>query len=162
MRLHAALLLFTALGLAAVPAQAQWKWKDANGQVHVSDLPPPRDVPDKDVLKRPDPGQRRSGPAAAPAASAASAATRLPVDPELEARRQRAEQEQKAKSKAEDEKQAAQRAENCRRARQHLAALESGQRIARLNDKGEREILDDKARADEMQQAQQVIASECR
>ena len=38
---------------------------------------------------------------------------------------------------------AAQRRENCGRARGHASALESGQRIARTNEKGEREILDD-------------------
>ena len=57
---------------------------------------------------------------------------------------------------------AAQRGENCQRARSQQAALESGQRIARLNDKGEREVLDDKGRAEELRQAREVIASECR
>jgi hypothetical protein len=55
-----------------------------------------------------------------------------------------------------------QRAENCRNARAHLAALDTGQRIARFNDKGEREVLDDKQRADETRRAREVIASECR
>ena len=44
--------------LAAPPAFAQWKWKDAQGRVTVSDLPPPRSVPDKDILQRPE-AQRR-------------------------------------------------------------------------------------------------------
>jgi hypothetical protein len=34
--------------------------------------------------------------------------------------------------------------------------------MARVNDKGEREVLDDKARADEMRRARDVIASDCR
>ena len=41
-------------------------------------------------------------------------------------------------------------------------ALQGGQRIARINDKGEREVLDDRGRADEMRQARDVIASDCR
>jgi hypothetical protein len=154
--------------LTATPsAWAQWKWKDAKGQVHISDLPPPRDVPDKDVMQRPSESTRRAAATAAAQASAASApppaaAAKPKVDPEIEARRTRQEQEQKAKEKATEEKASSQRSENCQRARQHLATLESGMRIARLNDKGEREILDDKARAEEMQRARQVMASECR
>jgi hypothetical protein len=40
--------------------------------------------------------------------------------------------------------------------------LESGQRIARVNAQGEREVLDDKGRAEEMQRARQVMASDCK
>jgi hypothetical protein len=156
-----ALLLTSALLLATLPAQAQWKWRDKSGQITASDLPPPREVPEKDILQRPDPALRRPP---APAASAASGL--LPGKPagdkELDARRHAGEQEQQAKARADEEKLAAQRAENCRRARSHVSALESGQRIARTNDKGEREILDDKGRADEMRRANEVIASDCR
>lgn len=156
--------LATALVLAILPAHAQWKWKDRNGQTHISDLPPPRDIPEKDVLQRPAEPVRRAATAPASAAStpAASAEAKPRVDPALEARRQKAEQDQKARAKAEEERVAGQRAENCQRARQHLATLDSGMRVARLNDKGEREILDDKGRADEVQRTRQVIASECR
>lgn len=155
----------SAMLVTATPsAWAQWKWKDSKGQVHVSDLPPPRDIPDKDVMQRPTESTRRAAATAAAQASAASAtpAAKPKVDPEIEARRVRQEQEQKAREKAAEDKLSSQRAENCQRARQHLATLESGMRIARLNDKGEREILDDKARAEEMQRARQVMASECR
>ena len=43
-----------------------------------------------------------------------------------------------------------------------MRTLESGMRLARTNDKGEREILDDKQRADETQRTRQdVIAADC-
>jgi hypothetical protein len=146
---------------AALPAHAQWKWKDARGQVHVSDTPPPHDVPDKDIVQRPT--QRRAPVASTAASTPASAApTRPPTDPELEARKARAEAEQKAKAKADDDKVAAMRAENCQRARQHMATLQSGQRLARMNAQGEREVLDDKARAEEMASARRVIDADCR
>lgn len=157
-------VLVCCLGLLvaiATPAQAQWKWKDARGQVHVSDIPPPREVQDKDILQRPSPAQRRASPAAsAPAASAPAA--RPTVDPEIEARRKRAEAEQQAKAAAENDKIASLRAENCQRARRHLASLETGQRLARTNDKGEREVLDDKARAEEVAHARRAIDADCR
>ena len=154
-------LLATGLLLAILPAQAQWKWRDKGGQITASDLPPPREVPEKDILQRPDLSQRRTP---APAASAASGLlpAKPAVDKELDARRRAGEQEQQAKARADEDKLAAQRAENCRRARGQLTALEGGQRMARTNDKGEREILDDKGRADEMRRANEVIAAECR
>jgi len=156
------------LALAVPAAQAQWKWRDKSGQINASDRPPPLDVPEKDILARPAPEARRVFPlaAATSAASAASApgvAARAPAgDAQLEARRRAAEQEQASKAKADEERGKAQRADNCRRARGHLAALETGQRIARVNDKGEREVLDDRAIAEETRHARSVIAADCR
>ena len=158
---------WTACVLAAValcgPAQAQWKWRDANGRITASDLPPPREIPDKDILQRPSPSRVAvpAAPASASASAAAPAARPAP-DKELEARRRAAEQQQQAKTKAEEERVAAMRAENCKRARSHLATLETGQRLARINDKGEREVLDDAARAEEAKRAREVMASDCR
>jgi hypothetical protein len=155
---HALLLL--ALVLAVLPAQAQWKWRDKAGQITASDLPPPRDVPEKDIMQRPDLTPRRAAPP--PAAAAASGVARPAVDKELEARKRAGEQEQLNKAKGDEDRLAQQRAENCRRARGHVAALDTGQRIARTNEKGEREVLDDKGRAEEMRRANEVIASDCR
>lgn len=160
--LAAALIMALSATQAQVSAQAQWKWKDSSGQVHVSDLPPPREIADKDVLERPNPSARRAAPVSAASAPASAAGARARVDPELEARRAKAEHERLAKAKADDDALSAQRGENCQRARAHLSALDTGQRIARLNSKGEREVLDDKGRAEEMQRARQVIASDCR
>ena len=158
-----AALVLAALLATSLPADAQWIWRDKDKHITASDLPPPHDVPDRDILQRPDLNARPRAPAvAASAATPGAAASKPPVDPELEARRHAAEQQQKAKAQAEDQKLAAQRADNCRRARSELTALQSGQRMARINDKGEREILDDKGRADEMRRANEVIASECR
>lgn len=149
---------------AQAQTQPQWKWRDDKGQVHVSDLPPPRDVPEKDVLQHPDATARRAPTAASAAATTPSVApvARPTVDAELEKRRKASEQEKAAKTKSDDDKLDAQRRENCSRARAHAAALDSGQRIARINDKGEREVLDDRGRADEMRRARDVIASDCR
>jgi hypothetical protein len=151
--------------LLAAEAQAQWKWRDSRGQIHVSDTPPPRDVADKDVLQRPEVAVRKPVAAAAAAASAASApagAARPPVDAELEERRKRAEQDKAARAKSDEQKAAAVRKDNCQRARDQLVTLDSGQRIARIKADGEREILDDDQRAREARRAREVIAAECR
>jgi hypothetical protein len=158
-------LVLAALACLAMsgPAQAQWKWRDSRGQIHVSDIPPPRDIPEKDVLQRPEVVVRKPAPALAPASAASGAApAKAAVDPELEEKRRRAEQEQEARKKADEKKAAAVRADNCQRAREQLATLDSGQRIARVKADGEREILDDDQRAKEARRARDLIASECR
>jgi hypothetical protein len=146
-----------------------WKWKEASGQIVVSDRPPPASIPDSAILVRPI-SSVRGRLAAAPAAPAASAAaadaanqqTAPRVDPELEARRKKATDEQVAQQRVQEEKNAAVRAENCSRARGQLSALSEGLRMTRTNDKGEREVLDDKGRAEEMQRARAVVASDCK
>jgi hypothetical protein len=160
--LAATLLCISAMAAPSVP----WKYRDAQGRIVVSDLPPPANVPDKDILERPTVPVRRAAvpPPAASAASAAAPAAALAQgsDPELEARRKKLADEQQAQQRVQQEKDAAQRADNCSRAKSHLAALSDGLRMARTNEKGEREILDDKGRAEEMQRARQVIASDCK
>lgn len=162
-RLIAVLLCGLLTASLSAPAAAQWKWRDKNGQITVSDLPPPRDVPQQNILQRPDPAAATRAAAPAPAASGPlEVPGKPPVDKELQARKQAADLEQAARAKADSERVNAQRSENCRNARSHLAALDTGQRIARYNDKGEREILDDKQRATETKRARDVIASDCR
>lgn len=160
----AATLLF---GLACSGASAQWKWRDANGRITASDLAPPSSVPDRDILARPSDQRSASGtPSAVPAASAPPTSARPVVtvgtDPELEARRKRAADEQSLQKRQGEQREAAARAENCNRVRANLGALTQGGRIARANTQGEREILDDKAIADELRRAQAAVASECR
>jgi len=146
---------------AAAQTTTPWKWRDKAGQVHISDLPPPRDIAEKDILQRPMVIQRQV--AAQAAASAPSApASGAKADPELEARRQRVRQEQEARAKADDAAQAEVRAENCKRAQSYLRTLEDGRPQFRYTEKGEREVLDDQQRHAEMQRARQTIASDCR
>jgi type IV secretory pathway VirB10-like protein len=162
-RLAGLSLVAMACLLLSTPAEAQWKWRDSRGQIHISDIPPPRDIPDKDVLQRPEVTVRKAAPAPlAVASAAASAPAKAPVDAELEERRKRTEQEQAARTEADKQKAAAVRKDNCQRAREQLATLDSGQRIARVKADGEREILDDEQRARESRRARELIASECR
>lgn len=150
------------------PLPPIWKWLDASGQVQFSDLPPPLSVPAKDILERPTLQQKTAAAAAVAAAAAASGASapaaigQTRTDPELEARRKRAADDQAAGQRQLQERDGAIRAENCNRARAHLAALGDGLRMTRTNAQGEREVLDDKARAEEMQRARSVVASDCR
>ena len=53
------------------------------------------------------------------------------------------------------------RAAHCTRLRDAWATLESGVRLARILPNGEREVLDDAARAAERQRLQGLLASDC-
>jgi flagellar biosynthesis GTPase FlhF len=168
-------LLIAALSLTtASPASAQWKWRDKAGRTQYSDVPPPPEVTERDILSRP-PGSTSSkstsaavtNAASAPASSASAAALKPKnSDPELEAKleakRKKAEQDAADAKKADEAKLAAIRAENCKRAKAYMRSIEGGMRIARTNEKGEREILDDTARATETKNTRDVITSDCK
>lgn len=164
-----AALLLAAIALAHGSALAgvQWKWKDANGAIQYSDRPPPPGTPDSHILARPvgskAPAQRAQAPQPVSQVTEAASAASTPKseDPELEARRKKAAAEEAAKKKAEEEKIARQKADNCQRARSYQRSLQDGIRIVRTSPNGEREILDDKGRADEMQRTQESIQNNC-
>lgn len=167
-------MAFTAL------ASAQWQWIGKDGRKVFSDQSPPAEIQDKDILKRPSGSVRSSPPVVIDAAGAAAvtaagkpaSATSAPIakasapkvtgkDAELEAKKKKAEDEQAEKKKAEEEKVAKVKAENCARAKNGLATLKSGVRMAARNDKGETEVFDDAKRAAESKRAQEIIDSSC-
>lgn len=160
--------------LCAMPlaAAAQWQWIDKDGRKVFSDQAPPPDIPDKNIVRRAGVPVARHGAPLAPAASdavpseasASAAGSPKPsgVDKELEEKARKAEEAEKAKQAAEAQKLAKTKADNCGRARQGKATMDSGIRVARVNAQGEREIMDDKARATEQQRLQSVIDSDCK
>ena len=160
--------------LCAVPlaASAQWQWIDKDGRKVFSDQAPPPDVPDKNILRRAGAPVARHGTLPAPAvadatpgetpAPAASGPKPSGVDKELEEKARKAEEAEKAKQAAEKQKIAQAKAENCTRARQGKATFDSGIRVARVNAQGEREVMDDRARAAEAQRLQSVIDADCK
>lgn len=174
------LLTFSAL------AAAQWQWTDASGRKVYSDQPPPAEIPDKAIVRRPNqqmvarPSAAASGavasggqsgtPAvaantaasgAAPAAAASKPAAGAGKDSELEKRKAAADAAEAAKKKEEEQKRATARAENCQRARSSLTSLQSGVRITRIGPNGERQFLSDEEKATESRRAQEIIQSEC-
>lgn len=175
------LLVAACLGTLSLATTAQWQWIDGNGKKVFSDQAPPISVPEKNIVQRPGgtaapripaPSQSQSPSPSQPAATAASAAlprasasAGLPrpsgVDRDLEEKTRRAEDADKARQAAEAERVARAKADNCARARQGRSTFDSGIRIARINANGEREIMDDTARAAETQRLQSIIDSEC-
>lgn len=165
------LLRASLLGLAcALPALslAQWQWIDKDGHKVFSDQSPPADVPAKNILRRP--GSRSMPVEAAPAAVAASQAAKPAAsapklsgkDQELQEKKKQAEAAEAQKKKAQEEEVAKARADNCARAKRSKATFDSGVRVSTTNDKGEREIMDDAARANEIKRLERIIASDCK
>lgn len=154
---------------------AQWQWIDQDGHQVFSDRAPPPNVADKNILKRPvvrtERNDKRTAPAASPASSAAvasqaaetaSAIKTIGVDKELMEKKKLAEQAETAKRQAEQERGLKTKVENCSRARQAKATFDSGMRMGRMNEKGEREVLDDSARAAEIKRIQTLIEADCK
>lgn len=154
--------------LVPLVASAQWQWIDKSGRKVFSDQAPPPEIAADKILKRPGPRGRSvdAQPAPETAAAAAAAAPALPKvtgkDKVLDEKKKQMDAAEAEKKKAQEEKVAAMRAENCTRARSAKATYDTGVRISRVNDKGEREILDDKQRAAEMKHLDGVIARDCK
>lgn len=158
-------LICMALCLYALAASAQWQWMDKDDRKVFSDRPPPSDIPEKSILKRP--GSHGSAataltPAAAPAPASGTAAAPAGVDKSLQDKKKQAEDAEAARRKAEEERNARLMAENCSRAQQAKSGLDSGARMARINEKGEREFMDEGALATEGQRLQSIINENCR
>lgn len=147
---------------AATVAQAQWSWIDKDGRKVFSDRPPPADVKDKDVVKRPGAVAASPKPAANATANNAPAPQPGGADPELAAKLIQADAAEAARKKAEQDNTARIRADNCERARQAKATYDSGMKLARINAQGQRELLDDEARGTESRRLDAIIASDCR
>lgn len=146
---------------------AQWQWIDKDGRKVFSDRSPPAEIQEKDILKRPggkSPSLPTSSADPAPAAAAAvkAGAPKLSgKDALLEARKKQADEEDATKKKLEKEKLAHAKADNCERARDGLVTIQSGVRLSVVNAKGEREFMDDNARAAQKEQLQGIATSEC-
>ncbi|WHZ11831.1 MAG: Putative transmembrane protein [Burkholderiaceae bacterium] len=156
-------LVFGLACLLSASAMAQWQWIDKDGHKVFSDRAPPADIPDQNILQRPT----MVAPAAVAPVGAEPGNAAVPApkiggqDKALEQKKKQVEEAAAAKKKAEEEKIARAQADNCARARQSMLQLQSGVRIATMNDKGERVFMDDAARAAETQRVQGIIGSDC-
>ncbi len=144
-----AALLVLAAALAAHPAHATlWRWLDANGHVVYSDIPPTGDVK----------AERVSG--AAPPANPNAVKEMVSQEADLKKRQmQRAEEAGKAdKAKAD----AARREELCNQARGQQKALQmENVKHIRVNERGERVVMDAAMRQQERERIDAFLRKEC-
>ena len=140
---------------AAAAAAQQYKWVDQNGKVQYGDVPPPGV---KAQRLRPPPGGAAPAPAAAAKKDEKGAKA---LSPEAAYRKRQEDAQKENEKAAQAEQEAAAKRENCVRAQESLRTLESGQRIARTDAKGERYYLEDAQIAQEITRARQIVRESC-
>ena len=148
----AAIATLAVLALLAAGAQAQvlcWTTKD--GKRQCGDTPPP--------------GVRTTAIStpAAPAAPAepAKKGAKPPADAEQEFKKRQIEAQKSREKEQQAQEQSEAKKQNCERAREALRALESGQRISRVDKEGERYYLDEQQTAQETDRARQAVQKNC-
>lgn len=143
---QASLALLLLLPFAAT-AQV-YSWKDAQGKIHYGDRPPAERQT-----------QVRQLPKAPSATEDVEAARKAAAERQFSQREKQAGGD--SKPAPEDPAQAKIREENCQRAKNTLAALESGQMRFTLNAQGERVALDGQLREEELARARKSVADWC-
>lgn len=152
----------------ALPAAAQWAWKDDTGRTVYSDRPPPANVKAEQILRQPS-AQSMGAPSANPAPQegkadgkdAPKAGPKTLAEREMEFRKRMQDNADAEKKQAEEQARNEQRSAECERLRGYLRALEEGQRIARTDAQGNRELLDDAQRASEVRRVREGLGRSC-
>ncbi|MBP7394696.1 MAG: DUF4124 domain-containing protein [Zoogloea sp.] len=154
-------LFVAALCTFGLAAQAQWQWVDNAGRKVFSDQAPPPDIPLKNIVKQP--GKSAATSVEAPSTPASAATPQLSNDDkELLAKKKKTDSEAMARIKEEADSLSKIKATNCEKAKANQALLDSGVRMAVTNAKGEREFLDDAARAAEQRRIRTVMETNCK
>jgi hypothetical protein len=154
-----AVVFAAAMAFALAAGAQQYKWVDKDGKVRYGDSPPPGVK--ATALKAPP----AAAAASKPGAKDAKGAPKGPLTPaEQEAafrkRQQEAVKEREKQAQATQETEA--KKENCARAQEVLRSLQSGERVARTDAKGERYFLEDEQRAAEAAKAQKSVSEWCK
>jgi hypothetical protein len=159
--------LSLALVLSAATSHAEiYKWKDKNGVVRYSDIPPPSNVPYQSIgkkTKEPAPAPDAPTDASIPDTSPAAASQqKTPEEPSMvDADKQQKEEEAARQSAAAAEEEQKQKQDQCASAKAKLQSFQQGGRIFKMNEKGEREFLDDAAVAQGLESAQAEVDKYC-
>lgn len=156
-----------ALLLIPVAVQAQaYKWRDEKGGIVYSDKPPPANIPPGNILQAPK--LKQAAPDAAPSkanSAAAAPKTAAPLtlaEREAESKKRAAEAAKKSLDDGKKAEQETARLDGCRQLRAQLASIDSGQRQARFDEKGERYFLSDaQLTAEKAKVSQDLMASKC-
>jgi hypothetical protein len=148
------LTILVAMLLASAAAAQQYKWVDKDGKVRYGDTPPPgvKATP----LRSPS-----GAPAAATKGEKGEKGEKDKLSPEAAFRKRQEDAAKEREKQAKSQEEAAAKKENCARAQEALRTLESGQRIARVDAKGERYYLDDPDVAKEAAKARQAVQQSC-
>jgi hypothetical protein len=174
---HQWLFLFSLFIFLSVNANAEvYKWTDKDGVVRYTDIPPPSNVKKyttignkkvKEVVAEPVAAESKvevkegvANDASKPKLNESQQARKDMKNDSLEAKkRQQADIDKQNKEKKEAD--AKQKQVNCTTARSNYETYSQGGRIYQMNEKGEREYVDDKGLADKAAQAQRDMQQYC-
>ena len=167
MSLVRTLLALAAAACVAAPSVAQqlYKYTGPDGKVQYSDRPPPEGGKAEKITGR---VSTVSPPASAAAAAAAgsdaakASGPKSPAEQEQDFRKRRLEAQEKASKDAKLAEEKRTQDASCAAARRQLSGLQSGARVARINEQGEREFLEDNGIQQETQRLQREIAAACK
>jgi hypothetical protein len=158
----AALATAALLAATALPAAAQWAWRDDNGRVVYSDRAPPASVKPEQIVRQPSaPGVLSAPSPQAQSERTAQPATRSQAERELERKKLQQEQAEAARRNADEQARKQQLAQECERARGYLRTLEDGIRVVRTDAQGNREYLEDSDREREIRRTREQIGRYC-
>jgi len=158
------LLALAAAGLVAAPSAAQqlYKYTGPDGKVQYSDRPPADGGKAEKITGRLSSLSPAPSAAAAGSDAAKASGPKSPAEQEQEFRKRRLETQEKAAKDAKLAEEKRGQDASCAAARRELSSLQSGARVARLNEQGERVFLEDNGIQQEAQRLQREIANACK
>lgn len=134
---------------------AQYQWLDENNQMQFSDRPPPREIPESNIIKRPKYDSIQQS-------SRKKSSVNTLAEKELEFRKRQIESADKAKNDDEEKKRQAELKASCEQQRNNLSALENGQRMSKFSANGERIFLEDNERDEAIAKIRNEIQQYCK
>jgi hypothetical protein len=151
------LVALAAISCIAPIASAQtYRSVGPDGRVTYSDRPPT----DASKVEKVTSSRASSGSATGDAAKAGGAKSLAEQEQDFRKRRIEADEKARKDDKLAEEKRA--RAETCAAMRRQLAGMQSGARMARITETGEREFMEDAQIQQEIQRMQGDIAKNCK
>ena len=151
-----ALSMLVASLVVAVSADAEtYQWKDRSGRTVISDTPPPATAKSGQLSGPKTP----YGSQVAEEKQADPAKTTAEKDMEFKKRQQEA--KEKADKEAKEKALQADKRDNCERARRNLKTLESDRPVTTTDDNGERQVMDNGQREQEIERARRIASESC-
>ena len=149
---------------SSVVAQT-YKWKDADGKIHYSDQPPPANAKEETTVKprKPAPAAATAAPVAAgKGAPATKTKTKTYVEQEADYKKRQAEAAKREDEEKKKVAEAAEKKQNCDKARTQLKSLQAGGRVTQNNARGEREYMSDAQIAQAIEGQKKSVDSWCK
>lgn len=166
--LHLLLALMMFIAAPLLSHAEIYKWKDKDGSIRYTDTPPPSNVKQEAIGGKKKPVTPTGKEPLAPVENVRQTSPKMndslpgPVSAadEAAAQRQRNAEAEK-RNKQEKEAEAKRKAENCKAAKANYETYAQGGRVYKMNEKGEREYMDDKDLQAGKEQAQREINENC-